>query len=98
MPFKINMEAELILSYLAIPDQNMQHEGVMMTNTEIKNYLETWSKQKIFSTNKLGMELKSLGFQQQIIKYSGKAIRVYFVKKLDINKNKAIINDVYKPF
>ena len=93
-----NMEAELILSYLAIPDQNMQHEGVMMTNTEIKNYLETWSKQKIFSTNKLGMELKSLGFQQQIIKYSGKAIRVYFVKKLDINKNKAIINDVYKPF
>jgi hypothetical protein len=93
-----NMEAELILSYLAIPDPNLSHEGVMMTNTEIKNYLETWSKQKIFSTNKLGMELKSLGFQQQVIKYSGKAIRVYFVKKLDINQNKAIVNDTYKPF
>lgn len=93
-----NMEAELILSYLAVPDSNMAHEGIMMTNTEIKNYLETWSKQKIFSTNKLGMELKSLGFTQQIIKYSGKAIRVYFVKKLDINQNKAIINDSYKPF
>ena len=93
-----NMEAELILSYLAVPDVNMPHEGIMMTNTEIKNYLETWSKQKIFSTNKLGMELKSLGFQQQVIKYSGKAIRVYFVKKLDINQNKAIVNDTYKPF
>lgn len=93
-----NMEAELILSYLAIPESNMHHEGVMMTNTEIKNYLETWSKQKIFSTNKLGMELKSLGFQQQIIKYSGKAIRVYFVKKLDINQNKGISDDTYKPF
>lgn len=93
-----NMEAELILSYLAVPDSNLSHEGIMMTNTEIKNYLETWSKQKIFSTNKLGMELKSLGFQQQVIKYSGKAIRVYFVKKLDINQNKSIQNDSYKPF
>jgi predicted P-loop ATPase len=49
-----NMEAELILSFLAVPDTNALHEGVLMTNTEIKNYLETWSKQKIFSTNKLG--------------------------------------------
>jgi hypothetical protein len=44
------------------------------------------------------MELKSLGFQQQIIKYSGKSIRVYFVKKLDINQNKGISDDTYKPF
>lgn len=93
-----NMEAELILSYLSVPDPKAAHEGIMMTNTEIKNYLETWSKQKIFSTNKLGMELKSLGFSQQIIKYSGKAIRAYFVKKLDINQNKSISNETYKPF
>lgn len=93
-----NMEAELILSYLSVPDPKAAHEGIMMTNTEIKNYLETWSKQKIFSTNKLGMELKSLGFSQQIIKYSGKAIRAYFVKKLDINQNKSISNEIYKPF
>ena len=88
----------IILSYLSVPDPKAAHEGIMMTNTEIKNYLETWSKQKIFSTNKLGMELKSLGFSQQIIKYSGKAIRAYFVKKLDINQNKSISNEIYKPF
>lgn len=81
----VNFEAELILSYFKLPEEIGL--GTMMTNTEIKIYLESCSKQKIFSTTKLGVELKKLGFQQTVIKVNGKSIRAYNMSKINFNSN-----------
>lgn len=80
----VNFEAELILTYFKLPDEIMH--GTMMTNTEIKIYLESVSKQKIFSTTKLGIELKKIGFKNTVIKTNGKTFRVYNMMKIDFNQ------------
>lgn len=58
----INYEAELVNAFFEIPDNELFAER--MTNTEIKDYIETRTKQRIFNTTKLGIELKKLGFKQ----------------------------------
>jgi predicted P-loop ATPase len=71
-----SIEYELILRYLRLPDTSLQ--GTEMSGTEIKVYLESWSNQRIV-VNKLGQELKALGFDQRITKIGGKAKRTYRV-------------------
>lgn len=80
-----NFEAELILSYFKMPEEITY--GTMMTNTEIKIYLESVSKQKMFSANKLGIELKKLGFGQTVIKINGKSMRCYNMLKVNFNSH-----------
>lgn len=79
----VNFEAELILAFFKLPEEISL--GTMMTNTEIKIYLESCSKQKIFSTTKLGIELKKLGFNQTQVKINGKVIRCYNMSKINFN-------------
>lgn len=53
----IPFERELILKFFEVPEGSYSTE---MTATEIKDWIETYSKQKIFSMKKLGTELKKL--------------------------------------
>lgn len=73
-----NTESELIDEWFSIPDN--EYDGEYMTNTGIKDYIETRTKQKIWNTTKLGIELKNLGFQQKQKKIKKANHRVYFVK------------------
>ncbi len=78
----INFECELILQYFDMPENGF---GDYFTNTEIKIYIENLSKQKIFNTKKLGMELKNLGVQQKSLRVGPKVSRLYFLKKKNLN-------------
>ncbi len=73
-----NAESELIDLHLEVP---VGSDGEYMTNTAIKDYLELNSKQKIFNTTKLGIELKRLGFKQKQIKQNKVNHRLYYIKK-----------------
>jgi hypothetical protein len=53
-----------------------------LTNTQIKSYIEIRTKQKL-SSKKLGMELKKLGFEQNIKRTSNAIIRAYDVTELN---------------
>ncbi len=75
----INPESELINEYFELP--LAESDGEFMTNTAIKDYIETWSKQKIFNQNKLGIELKKLGFIQYQKIVNRKNNRMYHVVK-----------------
>ena len=78
----INFECELILQYFDMPKNGF---GEYLTNTEIKIYIESLSKQKIFDTRKLGMELKNLGVEQRILRIGNKSSRVYYLKKKNLS-------------
>lgn len=73
-----NMEAELIDEWFQVP--NNEYDGDYMTNTAIKDYLETRTKQKIWNSTKLGIELKNIGFRQKQKKINKINQRVYLVK------------------
>lgn len=73
-----NTESELIDEWFEVPKN--EYDGEYMTNTTIKDYLETRTKQKIWNTTKLGIELKNLGFQQKQKKINKSNHRVYYVK------------------
>jgi uncharacterized protein Smg (DUF494 family) len=53
-----------------------------MTATEIKNYLETHSVQKL-SLDRLGKELTRIGFEQKHKKIAKTTKRVYILSKVD---------------
>ncbi len=77
-----NIESELIGKFFELPSSVT--DGEYMTNTEIKDILETKTKQKIWSSTKLGIELKHMGFTQIQKWYGKKNHRVYFVKEKPI--------------
>lgn len=70
-----NPEAELIEKFFCIPED--ENDGEYMTNTLIKDILETKTKQKIWNPTKLGIELVNLGFKRF---RKGKQ-RVYLIKE-----------------
>lgn len=74
-------EGELIMKFFRVPDKN-DITADYMTNTEIKAYCEVRTQQKL-SNRKLGLELKSLGFEQTIRKHEGRVQRLYHVLKTD---------------
>lgn len=78
----INFECELILQYFDMPENGF---GDYFTNTEIKIYIESLSKQKIFDTRKLGLELKNLGVEQKLLRIGSKVSRVYYLKKKNLS-------------
>ncbi|MEP0133359.1 MAG: VapE domain-containing protein [Eudoraea sp.] len=72
-------EEEMIMKYFE-PAENEQ-EATLLTASDIKNKIETGSKEKIY-VNKLGASLKKLGFKQ--IRKTSK--RCYLVKEKEINE------------
>lgn len=70
-----SIEYEHIQRYLLLPDEGGCLEW---SGTEIKSYLERQTMQKL-SLKKLGMELKAMGFMQEVKKVNNKAVRIYKV-------------------
>jgi len=56
---KVSFEAEMIALHLLPPDKTEPWD--FMTTTEVKNYLELYTKEKI-NINKLGSQLKKIGY------------------------------------
>ena len=84
---QIRMEKELISKYFKHPKFAIERPGrreniIYLTPTDIKQEVEEMSGQKI-SVWKIGQELKSIGFQQNIIKSNGIPKRVYAVVRVD---------------
>lgn len=77
-------ERELILNFYEIPED--QYSGEMMTATQIKDYIELHSKQRIMSMKRLGAELKSIFGKSTPKKASGKVLWQYYVKKIHKNE------------
>lgn len=72
-----SMEYELLSRYFTIPAEGDITEE--FTGTEIKNKLETYTVQRL-SINKIGQELKRIGFQQKWGERNSKTCRLYTVK------------------
>lgn len=73
-----NPEFEMIDEWFDVPES--ESSGEYLTNTSIKDYIETRSKQKIWNQTKLGIELKRFGFKQKRKKCNGAVSRMYLVK------------------
>ena len=74
-------EAELVMKFFRKPDPENPMPR-FMTNTEIKSYCEMRTNQRL-NSRKLGLELKRLGFEQQVKKIEGVSKRVYRVDVTD---------------
>jgi len=73
-----NLEAELIQKYFEIPDEGF---GEKLTASEIKVIIEDLTHQKLI-LDKIGKELKRLGYEQKHVKFNGSTRRVYCVAKV----------------
>ena len=71
-----SIEYELIQRYISLPETSLLGEN--LSGTEIKVHIESLSNQRI-NINRLGQELKSIGFNQSISWVNGKAKRTYRV-------------------
>ena len=72
----ISIEYEMLLKFFDIPDEGDEHNITEMTCTEVKDYIEKYTEQRLFE-GKLGKELKRLGFVQELknISSNGKWIK-----------------------
>src|SRR5690625_7857329 len=66
-------ESELLMRYFRKPSNG--ELGTKLTNSEIKSHIETRTHQRL-SVRKLVMELKSMGYEQEINIYDGRVKRV----------------------
>lgn len=73
-----NSEAELIDLHFDLPENDT--DGEWMTNTQIKIILEEKTKQKIWDTTKLGIDLRKLGFIKKQKKINKVNAWRYYVK------------------
>ena len=71
-----SIEAELLMKYYKVPATSDGYSR--LTTSEIKVYIEDMTKQKL-SKRKLGLELKSLGFENKQSKVNGNNQRRWFV-------------------
>ena len=74
-----NIEYELINQYFKIPEKGEVPDE--LTATEIKIHLELRALNQKLNINKIGQQLKKLGFLQEI-KRDGKTKRLYKVIKM----------------
>jgi len=81
-----SIEYELIQRYLQLPENSLL--GVEMSGTEVKVYIENKSNQRI-NINRLGQELKSIGFEQSMKRVNGKFKRTYRVSMSDSAEDSA---------
>jgi hypothetical protein len=74
-------EKELFLKFFYIPETFLESSGEWMTNTEIKDYIETRTKQHI-SSHKLGAIMKTLG-AKKVARREKNFCGSYFVVRYD---------------
>jgi predicted P-loop ATPase len=74
------MERELILQYFKKPEY--EHMAEYFTSTQIKDVLETNTRQKIMSLRKFGLELTKLFGKAKCRKVNGNVIKCYGVCRL----------------
>jgi hypothetical protein len=89
-------ERELILGHFAKPRAGVY--STFLTSTDIKDIIETRTKQKLFSQKRMGIELKRLFGQPISKRIDGVPLKVYEVVKLDYNnptthESRATTND-----
>ena len=77
-------ERELILAHFSLP-QNGGYNSTWMTSTDIKDTIETRTKQKIFSGKRFGIELKRVFGMPISKRISGFPCKVYHVVKNEWN-------------
>lgn len=70
-----SQEYELINKFFEQPNQ---YNGVEMTATEVKIFIELKTLQKL-NLNKIGSEMQRLGYRQEIKRIDGKTKRIYAV-------------------
>lgn len=84
-----NHEAELIMLYFDVPENG---EEELMTNTQIRNYIEMHSKQKLWDAPKFGITLKNLGYIQKTKKINNIQYKMYYVKRKELPNNSGPIS------
>jgi hypothetical protein len=80
-------ERELILGHFAKPKPGVY--STWMTSTEIKDHIETMTKQKIFGTKRFGIELRRVFGHPVSKKVEGISMKRYEVIKLRDNTTTA---------
>lgn len=85
-----SVEYELIQRYIKLPETSLHGED--MSGTEIKVYIEGISNQRI-NINRLGQELKSIGFEQSVSKVNGKAKRCYRVVLTEKERQRDVMTE-----
>lgn len=78
---EVSFEYEMILEFFEHSKENALYTE-FLSNSELFTKIKIATQNNRLSQKKLGMELKRLGFQQQIKKIDGKTKRGYFVKNL----------------
>ena len=76
----VPLERELILQFFRNCDEGGYIE--YMTTSQIKDYIETHTKQRIVSVKRLGAECRSIFGDRKAVKKSGKVMQYYSVIKL----------------
>jgi predicted P-loop ATPase len=76
-------ERELILSHFSPPRAGVY--STFMTSTDIKDVIETRTKQKLMSHKRFGMELKRIFGKPVSKRINGFPVKAYEVVKLDFN-------------
>lgn len=79
-----SLEYELLQRYFIIPENSIT--GEHLSASEIKVFLDTTTRQNT-NLNRIGQELKNIGFEQDIKWINGKTKRVYYVQKTDYQYN-----------
>ena len=89
----IPFERELITKFF-VRQEDANGYGFVeeMTATEIKDYIESRTKQQIRSLKRLGMELHSIFGERKSVKKSGKVFNVYSVVKIQESASSVQVN------
>ncbi|RZJ92462.1 MAG: hypothetical protein EOO20_01770 [Chryseobacterium sp.] len=85
-----SVEYELIQRYVKLPETSLQGED--MSGTELKVHIESLSNQRI-NINRLGQELKAIGFTQSIAWVNGKAKRTYRVVLTEKERQRDVMTE-----
>lgn len=90
----IHYEKEMILKFF-VPEAEAAGNGFVeeMSASEIKDFIESNSSQRIFSLNKLGRELKSIFGEKHAIYKGGKKVHVYSVVKIQAKPDQPAVNE-----
>jgi len=92
----VAFERELILKFFAKPES--EYQGEWMTTTEIKDVLETNTKQKIMGTKKLGSELRKIFGKSVIKKVDNIPLYRYRVVRFNNPTTSQLTENVIVPF
>lgn len=102
----IPYERELLLKYF-VREEDKDGNGFVeeLSATEIKEYIESRTKQQLRSLKRLGMELHSIFGERKSVRKAGKVLNVYSVVKIDNDQKtelssgqNAYVNEKDMPF